>query len=69
MSENKPNAKDGQHIPKIIIGIAQLLQALSPKLTTLFAANYLQHPSNTKYLKEKWLWIKTANNILFGFQL
>ncbi len=53
MSENKPNAKDGQHIPKFIIGIAQLLQALSPKLTTLFAAKLFTTPIKHKIPKRE----------------
>ncbi len=53
MSENKPNAKDGQQIPKIIIGIAQLLQALSPKLTTLFAAKLFTTPIKHKIPKRE----------------
>jgi pimeloyl-ACP methyl ester carboxylesterase len=53
MSKNKTKATGGQPIPKIIIGIAQFLQAVSPKLTTLFAAKLFTTPIKHKMPKRE----------------
>jgi pimeloyl-ACP methyl ester carboxylesterase len=53
MSKNKTKATGDQPIPKIIIGIAQLLQAVSPKLTTLFAAKLFTTPIKHKMPKRE----------------
>lgn len=53
MPKNNPKAIGGQPIPKIIIGIAQLLQAVSPKLTTLFAAKLFTTPIKHKMPKRE----------------
>ncbi len=53
MSKNKTKATGGQQIPKIIIGIAQFLQAVSPKLTTLFAAKLFTTPIKHKMPKRE----------------
>lgn len=42
-----------QQIPKIIIGIAQFLQAFSPKLTTLYAAKLFTTPMRHKMPKRE----------------
>lgn len=53
MSKNKTKATGGQPIPKIIIGMAHFLQAVSPKLTTLFAAKLFTTPIKHKMPKRE----------------